>query len=136
MLIFFMPHVVVDHTHATAAQHWHLPFGQRGAGAAQPHPRRAGQKRGQAQHCRGGRRHAPVPAVARAAHLRQAALSGAVAAVWLPVQAVHHLRPARAHWLPRPGRGTGDAAPHEPLHPALHCAVGLQPLCAGAGHSV
>jgi carboxylate-amine ligase len=35
-------------------------------------------KRRQAQHRRGRRRHPPLPAVARAAHLRQAALSGAV----------------------------------------------------------
>ncbi len=48
-----------------------------------------------------GRRHAPLPAVARAPHLRQAALSRALGAVRLPVQAVHHLWPARAHWLPQ-----------------------------------
>ena len=82
------------------------------------------------------RRHAPVPAVARAAHLRQAALSRAVRAVRLPVQAVHHLRPARARGLPRRRRGAADAAPDVALHPALHRAVGVaRPSCRGRTRS-
>ena len=112
----------------------HLSLLERSAGAADTDPRRAGQKRGQAEHRRRRRRHAPVSAVARAAHLRQAALSRAVAVVWLPVQAVHHFWPARPHWLSGCGFGALDAAPHVALHPALHRAVGVQPVCAGARH--
>jgi carboxylate-amine ligase len=51
------------------------------------------------------------------------------------LQAVHHLRPARAHGLPR-RRHRALMLHRCPLHPALHRAVGLQPLRAGAGHGL
>ncbi len=74
--------------------------------------------------------------MARAPHLRQAPLPGTVAALRLPLQAVHHLRPARPYRLPGRGCRAAHAAPHVALHPALHRAVGLQPLRAGPGHGL
>jgi carboxylate-amine ligase len=58
--------------------------------------------------------------------------SRAVLAVRLPGQAVHGVRPARAHRLRLGRRRHVPAAFAEPLHPAFHRAVGLLALRAGA----
>ena len=83
----------------------------------------------------GGGTH-PVPAVARAPHLRQAALSRAVE-LYGYLSKQFTIFGQHVHiGLPRCRCRAADAAPHVALHPALHCAVGVQPVRAGAGHGV
>ena len=89
-----------------------------------------------AQHRACRRWHPPVPALVRAAHLRQAALRAALGPVRLPGQAVHRVRPARAHRLQLARRGAVPAALAQPLRAALHRALGLVAVLPGRGHAV
>ena len=106
------------------------------ASCARPRPARAPRPTGSTWRIAGGGAH-PFQHWSDRQHLRPPALPVHRRPVWLPRQAVHRVRPARAHRL-RERQPTALRLLHSAvaLRAALHRAGGQQPVLPGRGQRV